>query len=59
MKDLTIREVARQLLDGFDNHNFGFVCERLELIRKRYDLTVNQLNELCWLDSNAVFNMIY
>lgn len=56
---MNIEDVTKQLLDGFDSSDFDYVCERLEQIRIEDALTIEQLNELCWNDSNAMFDRIY
>ena len=56
---MDIKDVAKQLLDGLDSSDFDYVCERLEQIRIEDALTIEQLNELCWNDSNAMFDRIY
>ena len=55
---MDIQEVVRQLLDGLDNSDFDYVCERLKQIQDEDGLTIDQLNELCWADSDAMFNRI-
>ena len=56
---MDINDVAKQLLDGLDNSDIDYVCERLEQIRIEDALTIEQLNDLCWSDSNAMFDRIY
>jgi hypothetical protein len=56
---MDIREVAIQLLDGLDNGDIGYVIEQLKQIQDEDGLTIDQLNDLCWQDSNAIFDRIY
>lgn len=58
MKKLTLTEVARQLCDGLDK-NITDVANRLRQYINNNPMTLEELNEKCWNDSNEIFNAIY
>ena len=61
MSQLTIDEVVRQLNDGLERTTEELErCKKWLLeYQKENNLTIEQLNNLCWRDSDWVFNQIF
>ncbi|NMA49530.1 MAG: hypothetical protein GX947_07155 [Tissierellia bacterium] len=59
MENLTIDKIALQLLDGLDKSKFNEVKQWLIEYQITNKLTLKQLNELCWNDSNWIFDQIF
>lgn len=62
-KMLTIEEVARELVDGLseyeDQENFEEIITGLHIVMQGENLTLEEIREQCWEDSNEVFTKIY
>lgn len=50
--------IAKELCDDLDN-NLHYVSIRLKEIQQEYHLTIEELDDLCWEDSTAMFDEIY
>ena len=50
--------IAKALCDDLDN-NLHYVSIRLKEIQQEYHLTMEELDDLCWEDSTAMFDEIY
>ena len=50
--------IAKELCDDLDN-NLHYVAMRLKEIQQEYHLTMEELDDLCWEDSTAMFDEIY
>ena len=50
--------IAKELCDDLDN-NLRYVALRLKEIQQEYHLTLEELDDLCWEDSTAMFDEIY
>lgn len=59
-KALTILDVATELCDGLPEKadHIPFIIKGLQTIMKEDGITLKELNELCWNDSNSVFDRI-
>lgn len=59
-KALTILDVATELCDGLPEKadHIPFIIKGLQTLMKEDGITLKELNELCWEDSNAVFDRI-
>jgi vesicle coat complex subunit len=55
--DKTLKEVARQLCDGF-NMDIDDVTKRLGKYLKSNPMSINELSNQCWEDSNEIFDCI-
>jgi len=56
-EQLTVKEVARQLIDGLDM-DLDDIARRLENYLKDNPMTLEELNNKCWEDSTGIFNII-
>lgn len=56
--ELSLQDIAVELIDGLDNNLDEVICG-LEKIQKAKELSLEELRDLCWKDSNAIFDMIY
>lgn len=56
-EQLTVKEVARQLIDGLDM-DLDDIARRLENYLKDNPMTLEELNNECWEDSTGIFNII-
>ena len=50
--------IAKELCDDLDK-NLHYVSIRLKEIQQEYHLTIEELDDLCWEDSTAMFDEIY
>ena len=50
--------IAKELCDDLDN-NLHYVSIRLKEIQQEYHLTMEELDDLCWENSTAMFDEIY
>ena len=57
MLQLTVKEIARQLIDGLDM-DLGDVTQRLENYLQENPMTLEALHNQCWEDSIVIFNAI-
>lgn len=51
-------DVAKSLCDDLDN-DVNDVAKRLKDFGKYHRFTMEEVDELCWIDSTWVFNQIY
>ncbi len=58
-KNLTTLDITTELCDGLDEGHVSFVVQRLNEILKEDGLTLEELSDLCWKDSDAIYNRIY
>ena len=60
-KALTILDVATELCDSLPEKadHIPFIIKGLQTIMKEDGLTLEELSDLCWKDSDAIFNRIY
>lgn len=60
---LTIEEVARELVDGLseyeDQENFEEIITGLHIVMQDENLTLEEIREQCWENSDKVFTKIY
>jgi len=60
MTTLTINEVTRRLIDGLDKEkDFELIKKWLLEYQLANQLTLKELDDLCFEDSNWVFDQIY
>lgn len=60
---MTIQEVRKQLIDGLEDEytpsQVKFIEIRLEEIADMEKMTLDELNEYCWANSNEMFACIF
>lgn len=60
---MSIEDVARELVDGLSEYeeqeNFEEIITGLGIIMQDERLTIEELREQCWNDSDRVFTKIY
>lgn len=60
---MSIEDVARELVDGLSEYeeqeNFEEIITGLGIIMQDERLTLKELRDQCWEDSNNVFQKIY
>ena len=60
---MNIEDVARELVDGLseyeDQENFEEIITGLGIIMQDERLTIEELREKCWEDSDEIFQKIY
>ena len=58
---LTIEKVAHELNAGFERspEDWLLILQRLEEYRRENNLSLQELRERCWEDSNAIFAYIF
>ena len=58
MKDINSwLDVAKSLCDDLDN-DVNDVAKRLEKWGKKHNFTMQEVDDLCWIDSSWMFNQI-
>ena len=60
---MTIQEIRKQLIDGLEDEfplpKIKLVEERLGMIAKENNLSLDELNEYCWANSSEMFACIF
>lgn len=61
MTVMNIKVVAKRLCDALDftPEQMGFIERRLTEIAVEENLSIEELDNLCWEDSNAMFDRIW
>ncbi len=61
MNEFTLDDVIRRLFDGLSKTNMDCTLahEKLTELLTERNLSIGQLDDLCFADSNAVFDYIY
>ena len=60
MKELTIDEVVRRLIDGLDKEkDFQLIKKWLWEFQTANQMSLKELDDLCWKDSIWIFEQIY